>query len=182
MLPGGAGIDLGKMMGSQDAQGVMGMVMSSLTQGMSEEEKRQFEATNKMMFESMTSNSENNFARIYQTAWEDAKVRHIESLGGLEMSNPESELVVEELSSLRSIGLINKPEWTYIVCGDAIMKVGEQPWKEFLEGCKDQTAALAKFVDNDWIKEQIKKTSTAAQGTEVATQGTDVEVNAEEID
>lgn len=135
-------------------------LFSGLTQGMSEEEKERFSEMNKYMFESMEKGESNNtedMQEIMMTAWEEAKVKHLESIGGIEIENPEEELDDELMNTLSNVTPVaKKGEFCYVVCGEAVMKVLNTEWDNFMQNCKDQSAEISKHIDHDWIRQQIQ--------------------------
>lgn len=134
-------------------------LLEKLTKNMSQEEQKQFSNISSTLFNTV---DQKNLAirKILHTAWEEAKIRHLESLGGLEIDETEidEELTNKDVQDLETVSpILSKDNYTYILCGSAIMKIESSKWQNFIDTNVNHSQAVSKFVDHAWIESKISK-------------------------
>lgn len=156
---------------------VCNKLMSGLTQNMTQTEKENFLELNKTIISDMEDygtgmtgldaninnageigchlpdpNINHHIANIMETAWEEAKIKHLESLGGIEIENPEEDLDKNLFKDLCSKSpIVEYEDYQYIVCGNAIMKVSNEEWHKFNQECENHSDEISKFLDHEYF-------------------------------
>lgn len=125
---------------------------------MTPEQQQEFTQFTEVMHSAVHPTDQTQPPLAFVKAWDQAKIQHLQSLGGniVEIPNIEGQCDAAELETLCMGGVVPKGEVHLISCGEGtVVQVPTENWNNFITNCSNQADEIAKFLDKEALDREF---------------------------